>query len=316
MLIRSLAIETGATFVVPIFPGAPNGTAATVVPWIAELLEGLIADAGGSEVTVMGDSAGGAITLSALQLLRDRGAVLPGRAVLISPAIDLRFIDPRIAQIEPRDPALSVPGPRAAAELWRGELAIEDPLVSPLLGDASGLPPLTVFCGSRDICYPDSLTLVAKARAAGVEVEFHNEKGLLHVYPLMPIPEARAAQAVMAPTRDHREVSRSRASIRSPAQCGPQRGALLDQRSAALILGGRVGARGARYGRPRTRRGSGAPAPCEPSYATSASVGTAVPVRSSATDHSEAARSTPRADRGRGWRVTRPTRLNFSPGPS
>ncbi|THG28457.1 alpha/beta hydrolase fold domain-containing protein [Naasia lichenicola] len=198
MLIRALAIETGATFIVPIFPGAPNGTAATVVPWVAELLEELVTDAGGSEVTAMGDSAGGAITLSALQLLRDRGAVLPGRAVLISPAIDLRFTDPRIAQIEPRDPALSVPGPRAAAELWRGELAIEDPLVSPLLGDASGLPPLTVFCGSRDICYPDSLNLVAKARAAGVEVEFHNERGLLHVYPLMPIPEARAAQAVMA----------------------------------------------------------------------------------------------------------------------
>ena len=198
MLIRALVLETGATFTVPIFPGAPVGTAATVVPWIADLLAGLIVQVGPDRVSAMGDSAGGAITLSAVQLLRDRESAQPARSILISPAIDLRFLDPRIADIEPHDPALSVPGPRAAAELWRGDLSIEDPLVSPLLGNLTGLAPITLFCGSRDICYPDSLTLAAKAHKAGVELEFHDEKGLLHVYPLMPIPEARRARAVMA----------------------------------------------------------------------------------------------------------------------
>ena len=198
MLIRALAQETRATFTVPIFPGAPVGTAGAVVPWVADLIADLVDSAGADNVTAMGDSAGGAITLSALQLLRDRGTALPGRTILISPAIDLRFSDPRIAIIEPHDPALSVPGPRAAAELWRGELSVEDALVSPLLGDMAGLPPITVFCGSRDICYPDSLNLVAKAQEAGVDVEFHGEKGLLHVYPLMPIPEARRARTIMA----------------------------------------------------------------------------------------------------------------------
>jgi len=198
MLIRALVFETGATFTVPIFPGAPVGTAAVVVPWVADLLAGLIALAGPDRVTAMGDSAGGAITLSAVQLLRDRQTAGPGRTILISPAIDLRFVDPRIAEIEPRDPALSVPGPRAAAELWRGGLSIEDPLVSPLLGDLARLGPISLFCGSRDICYPDSLTLAAKASEAGVDIEFHDEKDLLHVYPLMPVPEARRARAVMA----------------------------------------------------------------------------------------------------------------------
>ncbi|WP_264079156.1 hypothetical protein [Mycobacterium szulgai] len=36
-----------------------------------------------------------------------------------------------------------------------------------------------------------------KAGAAGVAVDYHERSGLLHVYPLLPIPEGSAARAVI-----------------------------------------------------------------------------------------------------------------------
>ena len=84
-----------------------------------------------------------------------------------------------------------------AAALWRGELPLEDPLVGPLLTDHTGLGPLTVFSGTRDITHPDTCLLVERARAVGVEVDLHEGPGLVHVYPLLPVPEGRAARAVI-----------------------------------------------------------------------------------------------------------------------
>jgi acetyl esterase/lipase len=56
---------------------------------------------------------------------------------------------------------------------------------------------LTVFSGTRDILNPDTRLLVDKAVAAGVDVDYHEEQGLVHVYPLTPTPEGRAARALL-----------------------------------------------------------------------------------------------------------------------
>ena len=70
-------------------------------------------------------------------------------------------------------------------------------MVSPLGADLTGLGPLTVFSGTRDILNPDARLLAEKATAAGVEVEYHEQPGLVHVYPLTPTREGRAARDVI-----------------------------------------------------------------------------------------------------------------------
>jgi len=52
--------------------------------------------------------------------------------------------------------------------------------------------------GTRDILNPDARLLAEKATAAGVDIDYHEQEGLLHVYPLMPTPEGRAARAAIA----------------------------------------------------------------------------------------------------------------------
>lgn len=197
-VVAGLAAASGASFTVPIYPLAPVGTAGTVVPAVADLLAGLVERHGAGQVTAMGDSAGGQIALSAALLLRDRGVPPLRRTVLISPALDLSLSNPGIDLVEPLDPWLARPGIRAAIELWRAELPIDSPLVSPLAGDLTGLGPLLLFNGTRDITSPDIRLLVTRAREAGVEVDLQEEPDLVHVYPLLPVPEGRRARRVIA----------------------------------------------------------------------------------------------------------------------
>jgi acetyl esterase/lipase len=196
-LIATLAKATNTTFLVPIYPLVPIGTAATVVPIATEIAAQSIAEVGAENMTIMGDSAGGSIALAVAQQLRDRGADPHRATILISPALDLSFTDPRIAEIQPSDPWLAVPGPSAVARLWAGELAITDPLVSPLFGDLDGLAPITLFTGTRDVTNADAHAL--RRRAAGTDVKFylHEAEAMIHVYPLLPIPEGRRAREVI-----------------------------------------------------------------------------------------------------------------------
>ena len=195
-LAAQIAAEARLAVTVVIYPLVPFGTAAEVVPGVASLVREARARYGES-VSIGGDSAGGQIALSAAQLLLERDGVTLARTILIAPALDLSFANPRIPVVQPSDPWLGKPGSQVYIEHWRGELSVTDPLVSPLFGSLVGLGPVTMFSGTRDILNPDSHLLVEKARSAGLDLDFHEGDGLLHVYPLLPGPEARAARALI-----------------------------------------------------------------------------------------------------------------------
>jgi acetyl esterase/lipase len=193
-LAAQIAAEARTNVAVPIYPLVPFGTADQVVPAVADLVRTCTARYGST--CLAGDSAGGQIALSAAVALRDQQHTVP-RTVLVSPALDLSLSNPDIDRVQPSDPWLGRDGTRVFIEHWRGPLAIGDPRVSPLAADLDGLGPLTVFCGTRDILNPDTRLLVDKAGRAGVDIDYHEGSGLVHVYPLTPTPEGRAARAVL-----------------------------------------------------------------------------------------------------------------------
>lgn len=194
-LVAQVAAGARTTVTVPVYPLVPFGTAEQVVPAIADLVTRSNEQHG--PTCLAGDSAGGQIALSTAELLRDDGRSPIPLTVLISPVLELSLTNPGIDVVQPHDPWLGRQGTRVLIEHWRGDLPVDDPRVSPLNGDLTGLGPVLVFSGTRDICTPDTRLFVVNARAVGVDVDLHLGDGLIHVPPLLPTPEGRAARRLI-----------------------------------------------------------------------------------------------------------------------
>ena len=119
-----------------------------------------------ARVTVAGDSAGAGLALSLLLTLRQQGLRLPGAAVLLCPFLDI-------------DPAERQGLPAELDRIWRisrqnylaGHPA-DDPVVSPLNADLTGLPRMLVQAATGDPVLDDATRLVDRAVAHGVAARF------------------------------------------------------------------------------------------------------------------------------------------------
>lgn len=144
-------------------------------------------------VYVAGDSAGGGLTLALLLFLRDRGARLPDAACVFSPWTDLAITGESMKTNAKRDPLLVSEGIETIVDSYRGAADARDPLVSPLYGDYSGLPPLMFNVGDTEILLDDSLRAAERARASGVRVDLCVIPDMPHVWQFANriTPEAR-----------------------------------------------------------------------------------------------------------------------------
>lgn len=188
-LAEEMAARAGAAVYLPMYPLIhEGGTGAEVAQSVAQLVREL-----GPRTVLAGDSAGAQIAFSAAVCLRNEGWSVP-QTVLISPPIDLELVHDDIAAHEALDPWLSRDGLVVYSKLWLGERGFDDPMLNPINADPAGLGPITLFTGTYDVLNLNARDWAAKLRAAGVEVEFHEERGQVHVYPLVPTRAGRAAR--------------------------------------------------------------------------------------------------------------------------
>ena len=188
-----LARATGCTVVAPAYHLAPWSDYARAYEDLTALYRALLAEYPGQRLILMGDSAGGGLALGLAESLVQTGAALPERLVLFSPWVDVSMDNPDIARYLPVEPMLHFDLVKVHGQFWAGEADTHHWQVSPLYGDMAGLPPVTIYCGTRELLHPDILLARDKLAAAGVDVTLHTGRALNHDWPLMPIPEAEAA---------------------------------------------------------------------------------------------------------------------------
>lgn len=194
-LIAELVARSGCTLTVPLYPLAPEHQAPAVLAHVQQVYDGLPGVAAGTARTVlMGDSAGGGLALALALSRRDQGALLPAQLLLLSPWVDVRVPHPAARQTAQRDPMLGLPGAEEAGRLYAGPWPLDHPYVSPLQAELRGLPPVALWLGTRDLLHHDALTLAERLEAAGVDVQLALAPEMVHVWPLLPIPEARTAR--------------------------------------------------------------------------------------------------------------------------
>jgi len=182
------------------FPAAVDDVVA-VTRWVLDHAADPASGLGGTDVVAVGgDSAGGNLSAVAAQELRDR---LAGQ-VLVYPATHLAGDYPsRTDNGEGYFLDLDT-------MLWfAGQFVpegadVDDPRLSPLLGDLTGLPPAVVLTAEYDPLRDEGEAYAAALRAAGVPVETHRYDGLIHGFldmgPMSPAAAA-AVDDVVARTR-------------------------------------------------------------------------------------------------------------------
>ncbi|PKP72118.1 MAG: alpha/beta hydrolase [Alphaproteobacteria bacterium HGW-Alphaproteobacteria-5] len=189
--IGRLVDATGVSVTAPIYPLAPEHKCEKLIPQMQELFGQLAEKYGAANMTVMGDSAGGGLSLALAHALRDSGRPQPSRLILLSPWLDVTATHPDQPELEKYDPIIAISGLRSFGELYAGHLDAKDPRVSPLFGSHNQLPPVQVFTGTADVLFPDSQRFRTALESMGNAVEYHEYSKMFHVWMLIQIPEGK-----------------------------------------------------------------------------------------------------------------------------
>jgi acetyl esterase/lipase len=124
-------------------------------------------------IAVVGDSAGGGMTLALSLRLRDAGEPLPACLVCLSPWTDMTSESESLAANSERDSMFVAEDIERYAHAYLGDHSRRDPLASPLFADLAGLPPTLIQVGREEVLLDDARNLHAKVQATGGSSELH-----------------------------------------------------------------------------------------------------------------------------------------------
>ena len=133
-----------------------------------------------SEILVLAESSGAALTLSMLLRLKEAGEDLPAGVLTCSAVTDLAITGASVDD-SPRDPVTRELLGRLIGQYLGGAPGDRAPQ-SPLHGDLSGLPPLVMVVGGAEALRDDTLRFAEKASAAGTKVQVDVYEDMPHVF--------------------------------------------------------------------------------------------------------------------------------------
>jgi acetyl esterase/lipase len=217
-LLGALALAAGARVVAPEYRLAPEHPFPADLEDVARVYRWLL-DTGtpAEQVVVAGDSSGCGLVMALLLSLRQEGGPLPGGAVLFCPWTDLS--GEVLGSVAPGDDQIAalLEQVRGYVDAYLDGHPIDDPVLSPLKADLSGLPPLLIQAATGDPQREEAHLLAERARAHGVDahlelypVETH---GFQMFWPFLP----EAIEGLSQAGRFAREVA-----VPMPRDAGPR----------------------------------------------------------------------------------------------
>ena len=140
-----------------------------------------------SQIVLAGESAGGGLWFSLCLKLRQLDLPLPCSIIAISPWTDLTQSGESFIFNHDVDPSLCKETLDFYSKCYSQNPT--DPLVSPLFGDVSGLPPSLIFAGKDEVLLDDSRRMHNKLVSSGCTSELVEAEGMWHAYVLYCIKE-------------------------------------------------------------------------------------------------------------------------------
>ena len=180
-LVGALVAAAGVGALVPDYRLAPEHPFPAALEDALSAYRWLVEQRGGARIVLAGDSVGGALACSLLLTLRAQDLPLPAGAVLLCPGVDLTGESYLAAAASGGDPE-KLAFMRRCTDVYLAGHPIDDPVVSPLEADLTGLPPLLVQAATGDLVLRESRLLVDRAIEHGVDARLELYPADTHVF--------------------------------------------------------------------------------------------------------------------------------------
>ena len=198
VLSGQIAKETDAEVWFPIYPMAPEHTLAETVRNTLQVYREILKSYPSENVRFFGTSSGGGLAMSVCVYIRHEqlDVALPGKLVLQSPGLQVPPSEEQKEEMKKREKADIMIPPRffdrIAPVLATGD---DTYLLSPLLADLTGFPPIDIFYGTREVMIAYLKDFKKVCRQYGVELNVHIGRGMMHCWGAMEfVPEAKAVR--------------------------------------------------------------------------------------------------------------------------
>jgi len=152
-----------------------------------------------NSILLSGESSGAGLAIALAIAIRMANLPRPAGIIAAAPFADLTLSGDSIKTFNGNDPAanrdlLTYMG----ASYFQGHEPT-DPLVSPLFGDLTDLPPIFLTASQGEMLLNDTTRLAEKAERAGVDVTLKIVDDSVHVYPIFPfLPETQSTMSDIA----------------------------------------------------------------------------------------------------------------------
>lgn len=179
--LQNLAIDTNATIIVPDYPLTPKYHYTHVFNMIEPMYKKIVEKIDSNKLIVMGDSAGGGMSLALCEKIGEQDIPQPSKLILLSPWLDVRLENTEILETEKNDKQLNKQALQLAGIAYIGDNE-STYLVNPVDGPLDKLKNVIIYTGTYDILNPDVHILEQRANEVNVQIQVKEYEGKPHIW--------------------------------------------------------------------------------------------------------------------------------------
>jgi epsilon-lactone hydrolase len=182
--VSQIVERTDVSALVIDYPLAPEATVpapltAALTAWRLLIAQGF------DRIAIVGDSAGGGLTLVTIaELTKSPDDLVPIAGVAFSPWADLTLSGRSMKDPTVVDPLIDFKYLHDCASKYLGGTDATSPLASPLFGDLRNLPPVLIQVGEDEVLVDDAKRYANRAAEVGAPVKLEIWEGMHHVFQL------------------------------------------------------------------------------------------------------------------------------------